>query len=167
MLNKIVLIVIIASFVVLLIASGLHKINKDNCIGCKLCVKNCPVNAISMKDGKAVIDQDKCIECGICINGNGDNFNGCPVNAIYKNTENEKEKAEKNEKNPVYSVQSNNCISCKLCVINCPANAIDMINGKAVIDTEKCIQCGICIDGDGKDFNGCPVNAIIKQEKQE
>ena len=52
------------------------------CIGCRLCVKQCPVNAIEFKQGKAIIDADKCINCGICKNGNGQNFKGCPVGAI-------------------------------------------------------------------------------------
>lgn len=36
------------------------------CIGCTLCVKKCPVDAISMVDSLAVIDQYKCIKCGAC-----------------------------------------------------------------------------------------------------
>jgi ferredoxin len=53
------------------------------CIGCKLCVPNCPVGAITMIKGKAVIDSTKCVSCGICIDGNG-KFRGCPVRAINK-----------------------------------------------------------------------------------
>ena len=34
-----------------------------------------------------------------------------------------------------------------------------MVKGKAVIDQEKCTECGICKDGYGK-FKGCPVVAI-------
>jgi ferredoxin len=41
-------------------------IDKDKCAGCKICVKECPVNAISMKEGKAEIDMEKCIRCGKC-----------------------------------------------------------------------------------------------------
>ncbi len=37
------------------------------CIGCTLCVKVCPTQAISMRDSLAIIDQDKCIQCGKCI----------------------------------------------------------------------------------------------------
>ncbi len=36
------------------------------CIGCKICEKNCPVQAITVTDNHAVIDYDKCIGCGIC-----------------------------------------------------------------------------------------------------
>lgn len=36
------------------------------CIGCKICEKNCPVEAILVTDNLAVIDYDKCIGCGIC-----------------------------------------------------------------------------------------------------
>jgi len=62
-----------------------YTVNANKCIGCKLCVASCPVKAIGMVDGKAVIDADKCIDCGICENGDGKNYNGCPVKAISKN----------------------------------------------------------------------------------
>lgn len=59
-----------------------YEVNSKNCIGCRLCVKNCPADAISMVKGKAVIDADKCIACGICANGDGNRFKGCPTKAI-------------------------------------------------------------------------------------
>ncbi len=59
------------------------KVTPAKCIGCKLCVPNCPVGAISMLNGKAVIDSIKCVSCGICIDGNG-KFRGCPVRSISK-----------------------------------------------------------------------------------
>ena len=45
-----------------------YTINPDKCVGCHLCAKNCPVDAISGElKGKHVIDQSKCIKCGTCM----------------------------------------------------------------------------------------------------
>lgn len=44
------------------------------------------------------------------------------------------------------------------CSENCPVNAIIFVNQKAVIDREKCIECGKC-------KKVCPYNAIIEQER--
>lgn len=50
-------------------------IDKDVCIGCGMCIPACPVDAISMVDGKAVINEEICIKCGACVGV-------CPVGAI-------------------------------------------------------------------------------------
>ena len=60
-----------------------YVIDKDACIGCGKCAKNCPAEAISKTDYIApghklpsmVIDSSKCIKCGACISG-------CKFNAI-------------------------------------------------------------------------------------
>ena len=48
------------------------KFHADNCIGCKLCMRNCPAGAIEIikvadKEFKAVVLMDKCIFCGQCV----------------------------------------------------------------------------------------------------
>jgi len=55
-------------------------IDKNKCIGCGICVKECPVNAITMKDGKAEIDMEKCIRCGRC-------HDVCPKKAVRHDSE--------------------------------------------------------------------------------
>ncbi len=53
-------------------------INPDKCTGCTLCVKNCPVEAITGERKKPhVIDDEKCVKCGKCITS-------CNFDAIYK-----------------------------------------------------------------------------------
>ena len=36
------------------------------CIGCRICEKNCPAEAIVIENNHAVIDGEKCIGCGLC-----------------------------------------------------------------------------------------------------
>lgn len=44
-----------------------YEIDLENCVGCTLCARNCPVDAISGEAKKIhVIDPDTCIRCGIC-----------------------------------------------------------------------------------------------------
>ena len=50
---------------------------KVGCIGCRRCVRACPVDAISMDGPLAIIDQHLCIHCNKCLEV-------CPTNAIAR-----------------------------------------------------------------------------------
>ncbi len=52
---------------------------------------------------------------------------------------------------------TDDCVGCTKCARNCPVGAISgKIKEKHVIDQNKCIKCGACIDG-------CPKKAIVKE----
>lgn len=49
-------------------------------------------------------------------------------------------------------IDSPRCTGCTICVQDCPADAIEIQEQKAVIDQALCIRCGICHDV-------CPLDA--------
>jgi ferredoxin len=61
-----------------------YRVDSKKCITCGYCVQTqvCPVHAIHIYRGKAVIDREVCIGCKLCKEGNQINYKGCPVNAF-------------------------------------------------------------------------------------
>lgn len=41
-------------------------IKQEDCLGCGICVVECPVDAIVLEEMKAYINMDVCIRCGRC-----------------------------------------------------------------------------------------------------
>ena len=122
---------------------------KFGCIGLGDCVAECPVNAISVKDNLARIDKNACIGCGKCVKT-------CPNNVISLVSQdiavavacNNKEKGAAARKNC-----TNACIGCKKCEKTCQYDAIKVVDNLAVIDYEKCQNCGECA-------SACPTGCL-------
>lgn len=68
------------------------EILPDQCIGCQICVAECPVGAIELNDeGVAEIDPEVCIGCGKC-------YDVCPVGAVSFQKEKATDKSAKEKK---------------------------------------------------------------------
>ncbi|QHI68381.1 monomeric [FeFe] hydrogenase [Tichowtungia aerotolerans] len=54
-------------------------------------------------------------------------------------------------------VITDTCRGClgRACQTNCPKDAIEIVNGRAVIDSGKCVDCGLCM-------KACPYNAVVR-----
>jgi ferredoxin len=55
-------------------------VKEEDCVGCGICVEECIVDAISIKDEKANIDMALCIRCGTC-------HDVCPEEAVRHDSE--------------------------------------------------------------------------------
>lgn len=51
------------------------KIDEGRCVGCGMCVLDCPTKAIRLQERKASVDHEKCTSCRVC-------FRVCPEKAI-------------------------------------------------------------------------------------
>ena len=72
---KLLIILLLLIFITLFSINNKPQVWKQSCTGCGDCVNVCPVNAITIQNGKAIIDQDKCIDCKFCVTT-------CTFNAI-------------------------------------------------------------------------------------
>lgn len=74
----------------------------------------------------------------------------------------------KKQDNPAAAVKSNYfaqidgeaCTGCETCLERCQMEAIDIADGKAVIERKRCIGCGLCV-------STCPADAIALIKKTE
>ena len=134
-----------------------HLFNK--CLNCNLCINACPNGVIKKADdkfGAIHIDYENrgyckfdCIECSKV----------CPSGAITKISLSDKQ----NLRIAMAVVDSEKCMNCGLCVLECPMKAITKKNdGTSVIDPTKCIGCGACTAV--CNFNAINIFAVNEQK---
>ena len=80
----------------------MFKVNEEKCIGCKACIKDCPVKDIEFIKEKASIKNSNCVKCGHCIAI-------CPIKAISTDDYDMKEIIEYNKDN--FDIKSDNFLN--------------------------------------------------------
>lgn len=128
----------------------------DNCVGCALCGKICPVACIDGKPRKRHrIDPVRCIDCGAC-------GRVCPHDAVRdpKGHVAKRVRFRKTWEKPV--IRTDRCMSCNICIDACPVQCLALAYTAETDDTSvfpvlkkphACIACGFCAED-------CPVEAI-------
>lgn len=137
---------------------GGFKTCSDGCLGLGNCVRACPFEAISMgPDGLPRVDEAKCGGCGLCRDA-------CPrgiIRLIPKDEQGHLVMCSSHERGKkVSSACEVGCTGCKACLRVCPREAITMEDNLAVIDLEKCDDCGLCVEK-------CRFNAIHPRRESE
>lgn len=123
---------------------GGFKTCSYGCLGFGNCVKACLFDAIKMGEhGLPFVDIEKCTGCGLCVNA-------CPrtiIQMLPKGDSGHLVLCNSHERGKTVSRACEvGCIACKACVKVCPEEAIVMEDNLAVIDLEKCTDCGKCVE---------------------
>lgn len=42
-------------------------LDRDACIGCGVCERRCQIEAVYLRDDKAMVEEKRCIGCGLCV----------------------------------------------------------------------------------------------------
>ncbi len=119
-----------------------HKACSYGCLGWGNCVRVCPFDAIRMgSHGLPVVDPEKCTGCELCAKE-------CPrdlIKMLPRGDEGYLALCTSQDRGKTVSKACEvGCIACKACVKVCPVDAIEMDGKLAVIDLEKCTDCGDC-----------------------
>ncbi len=151
-----------------------RKICGYGCIGCGDCVRACPEGAVEIVDNHAVIDYEKCVGCVACtvkckkkiiidtvhdltvlkekvafVRCNGTKGQEAYNQAGYSTC---KEAAKADPKD--LGLCTTGCIGLGDCTKVCRYGALEVVNGSARVDYDKCVGCKDCT-------YACPMSLIV------
>lgn len=123
-----------------------HFINQD-CVGCTVCERVCPVDAISgERKDIFYIDPEICVDCHACAWF-------CPVSAIEGEDGQVILGIKKKKDIPKAIVIPSDCTGCEYCIDVCPFDCIDLIespdnnfNKIVAVNEKTCVGCSLCED---------------------
>lgn len=113
---------------------------ESGCLGLGHCASVCPFGAISVKNGVAVVDEALCQACGKCLKS-------CPkgiIKLVPKDARHWVLCSNPETGKYVNQYCKKGCIGCKLCEKECKFDAIHVVDNHAIIDYDKCKNCGAC-----------------------
>lgn len=122
------------------------------------CVKACKFDAMHIdENGMIIVDKENCTGCGACATA-------CPRDLIEIVSSKKRVHVlcMSRDKGAISRKACGNntaCIACSLCVKACKFDAIKITDNLAVIDYDKCVNCGMCADV-------CPTSAIFDPLKE-
>ena len=122
------------------------------CLGFGSCAEVCPQQAITIRDGVAVVNRSRCVSCGLCAKT-------CPRGLITLIPESKiiAVQCSNREKGPIVKKScSAGCIGCGLCARQCESGAIEFADNLARVNPEKCTLCVKCAEK-------CPAKVITSK----
>ena len=153
--------------------------DKETCVYCGLCAKECPVDALNVQRKPEKIwevNEDECIKCGACIDKcpkDSLSFGGAAAAEAPKAEEPAKEEAPAEEpakEAPAEEAKAeaapaegglqcdvDSCVFCGACAEACPVSAIEVGEDSWAVDKDTCIECGACVDQ-------CPAGCLSMAE---
>ena len=112
-------------------------------MGCGICIRQCKGKVLVPAVGQyglagfmqPVVDYARgaCVyDCNVCTCV-------CPANALMPLGLGEKQRTRIG-----VATVSGSCVGCGICAEKCPAKAVEIVSGKAVVSIDSCIGCGVC-----------------------